>query len=399
MSRLASADRRRAVGAGAPQPRPRRGARAQGTGGGARRSAPSASVSPAPPGAAVARGRGLHSGAEAELTLRAAPRGQGRYLVVYEALEGGGEGRERVVRCEAAAVASTTLSTALAGEAGEAVQTVEHLLSALEACGVADARLELRGGREVPLLDGSAAPWVEVVRQAQMGVFAAAGGDQGEGQAAGDQQRPRARRLVRPVNVHEGDAFVVAVPAQIDGARLSYGVDFPHLPAIGEQWFSLALQPGTAEAAAEYEAQVAPARTFTDEATVDALREAGLIAGGSLDNALVASRDGGWLNPDKVSDVQSVRVAGRGVRAPLSMYLFTHLLTRCTLPCVHRCVSRTQSRRGTSCWISSATWRSPLRGACWVCHAGRTSLHTRPATACIASSPHSSLRRARMNSS
>ena len=250
-----------------------------------------AAAAAATEGAVSRSGVGLHTGVEAEITIRAAAAGEGRYFAIID-----DDGTERGrVPCAARAVGDTRLSTALAAPApggGEdaplVVQTCEHLLSALEACGIVDVRLELRGGREVPLLDGSASPWVDALREAGMGYFGGAGA-----------LPAKTLRLTRPVSVYEGDAFVVAMPTEGRNSRLSYGVDFPHLPAIGEQWHSLEYT-FDADTAQRYADGVAPARTFTDAATVDALRAAGLIAGGSLENAMVASPDGGWLNPELV---------------------------------------------------------------------------------------------------
>ncbi|MEO1001769.1 MAG: UDP-3-O-acyl-N-acetylglucosamine deacetylase [Cyanobacteria bacterium J06638_7] len=167
-------------------------------------------------------------------------------------------------------VCETTLCTALR-VCGRRLATVEHLLAALAGTGV--SRVEIRAeGPEVPLLDGSALPWVEAIA------------------SAGLQPLPSpAHRpvLQRPVTVHGGGGFVTALPA----AQLHLGaaIEFTE-PAIGRQVFSLALTP------AAFVAQIAPARTFGLRSQVEQLRAAGLIRGGALDNALVC--DGPrWLNP------------------------------------------------------------------------------------------------------
>ena len=167
-------------------------------------------------------------------------------------------------------VSQTQLSTQL-GPPGQQVRTVEHLLASLWAAGVDNARIEI-DGPEVPLLDGSAQFWIEAIQ--------AAGTVEQEG------LRPQAK-LSESVVVHDGDAYVVAVPAA--QLRFSYGIDFP-VAAIGNQWHSWS------PAVEDFSGQVAPARTFAMAHQIDGLRSQGLIKGGSLENALVCTQEG-WLNP------------------------------------------------------------------------------------------------------
>jgi UDP-3-O-[3-hydroxymyristoyl] N-acetylglucosamine deacetylase len=168
------------------------------------------------------------------------------------------------------AVHQTQLSTELRqGSAG--VRTVEHLLAALSGLGIDNARIEL-DAPEVPLLDGSAQPWVTAI--------AAAG--------SVPQNAPiRAWSLASPIWVREGDAFVAALPAA--ALRLTYGIDF-EVPAIGNQWHSWS------PAVESFASAIAPARTFGLLSQIETLRANGLIQGGSLENALVCGADG-WLNP------------------------------------------------------------------------------------------------------
>jgi UDP-3-O-[3-hydroxymyristoyl] N-acetylglucosamine deacetylase len=148
---------------------------------------------------------------------------------------------------------------------------VEHLLAALAGMGVDNARIEIDGA-EVPLLDGSAREWVEAI--AQSGLVA--------------QSDPRPVHMLKePIWVHQGDAFVAAMPAP--ALRFTYGIDFD-LPAIGNQWYSWTpAQESFAEA-------IAPARTFGLAHQIEQLQQNGLIKGGSLENALVCGTEG-WLNP------------------------------------------------------------------------------------------------------
>lgn len=209
-------------------------------------------------------GVGLHSGTTVTVRVLPAPAGRGRYFARVD-LPGAPEIAARVD-----SVSQTVLSTEL-GHGTAKVRTVEHLLAALAALGIDNARIEI-DGIEVPLLDGSAKEWAEAIGQA--------------GIVAQPAQAP-AYTLTEPVWIYSGDAFVAALPAP--QLRFTYGIDFD-LPAIGNQWFSWAPQ------LADFALEVAPARTFGLAHQIESLRQQGLIRGGSLDNALVCDGNG-WLNP------------------------------------------------------------------------------------------------------
>jgi UDP-3-O-[3-hydroxymyristoyl] N-acetylglucosamine deacetylase len=99
--------------------------------------------------------------------------------------------------------------------------------------------------------------------------------------------------IEEPIWVHQGDAFVCAIPAT--ETRFSYGIDF-ELASIGNQWHSWLLGKTVAETAASFATDIAPARTFGLLNQIEHLQKSGLIKGGSLENALICS-DRGWLNP------------------------------------------------------------------------------------------------------
>ena len=245
-------------------------------------------------------GVGLHSGILTKVRVLPAAAGEGRYFVRVD-LPG-----SPVIPARVDAVSQTTLSTELRTHIKRdqeaiapvptgrdaCVRTVEHLLAALACSGVDDARIEI-DGPEVPLLDGSARLWVEAIRE--VGVVAQADGEQGRGgvgESLSLDSPPHSLTLSpfvleKPVSVYQGDAFVAALPAPT--TRFTYGIDFD-LPAIGNQWHSWT--PGQ-ESFAD---AIAPARTFGLAHQIDQLRQAGLIKGGSLENALVCG-DQGWLNP------------------------------------------------------------------------------------------------------
>ncbi|MBD2629446.1 UDP-3-O-acyl-N-acetylglucosamine deacetylase [Trichormus variabilis] len=186
-----------------------------------------------------------------------------------------------IIPAQVAAVSQTQLSTQL-GEGDVSVRTVEHLLAALAAMGVDNARIEI-DGPEVPLLDGSAQIWVQSI--AAVGLVS---------QPVSDTQAPIT--IQEPIWVYHGDAFVCALPAQ--ETRFTYGIDF-ELPAIGNQWYSYSLisnLENIENTENTFITEIAPARTFGLLHQIEHLQQSGLIKGGSLDNALVCGSEG-WLNP------------------------------------------------------------------------------------------------------
>jgi len=213
-------------------------------------------------------GIGLHSGEQTRVRVLPAAVGEGRYFVRID-LPG-----EPIIPATIEAVCQTALSTELANAAGDRIRTVEHLLGALAGMGADNARIEV-DGPEVPLLDGSAGVWVEAI--ARTGLIP---------QESNEDQIP-SFVLTEPIWVHHGDAFVVALPSA--QTRFSYGIDFEE-EAIGNQWYSWSPEVES------FATAIAPARTFGLARQVEQLRQAGLIKGGTLDNALVCDRSG-WLNP------------------------------------------------------------------------------------------------------
>lgn len=212
-------------------------------------------------------GVGLHTGELTKVTLKPASVGKGRYFVRVDLPE------TPIIPAKVENVRQTTLSTELAVDRAT-VRTVEHLLAALGGMGVDDVRIEVEGP-EIPLLDGSAWPWVEAI--AQVGIR--------EGSGIGSPEPAIA--VDSPQWIRDSDAFVAALPSP--ELRFSYGIDFD-VDAIGNQWHSWSPARGN------FATAIAPARTFGLAHQVDQLRRLGLIEGGSLDNALVCSHEG-WINP------------------------------------------------------------------------------------------------------
>ncbi|MDP6073862.1 MAG: UDP-3-O-acyl-N-acetylglucosamine deacetylase [Myxococcota bacterium] len=211
-------------------------------------------------------GIGLHSGAPVQLTLLPARADTGIVIVRSDG------GRSVEIPAHAKFIASSQLATTL-GRGADTVRTVEHLLAALHGLGVDNARVVIEGP-ELPVMDGSAASFVYLVRSA--GLFA-------------QPERRRGLRLRRPVEVRLGERWIRAEPAR--EFRISYAIDFEH-PAIGRQCLEI-----VGRNPAHFEREVAGARTFGFLRQVKTLWDAGLAKGGSLDNTLVLD-DEGVINPE-----------------------------------------------------------------------------------------------------
>ncbi len=204
-----------------------------------------------------ATGVGLHTGDKVLLTLRPAAANTG---IVFRRID-----LDTPVEIEARAenVGDTSLSTTL--EKGDVrVSTVEHLLSAFAGLGVDNAYVDV-SAPEVPIMDGSAAPFVFLI------------------QSAGIVEQNVAKRFVRilrPIEVSDGDKKAALTP--FDGFKMSFGIDFDH-PAFIDR-------PKTAVidfSSTSFVREVSRARTFGFLNEIEMLRENNLALGGSLDNAVV----------------------------------------------------------------------------------------------------------------
>ena len=208
-------------------------------------------------------GVGLHSGAPVTLRILPAPTGTG---IVFRRIDLDGFEVEAVSRN----VARVSYATSLMKK-GVLISTTEHLLSALVGMGIDNAIVEL-DNLELPILDGSALPFVELIRRAGIR----------------RQRRPRTYiRIVRTLELTEGRKFIGIYPS--DRYSVSYAINFPH-PLIGHESRTLELTNG------QYVSTIAPARTFGFLHEAEAMRQQGLIRGASKENALVLTRDG-LINP------------------------------------------------------------------------------------------------------
>ena len=204
-------------------------------------------------------GIGLHSGREVTLRLRPAPAHHG---IRFRRLDL--DGLE--VPAIAARVAGIDYATGLAQDAAS-VDTVEHLLAALVGLGIDNVTVELSQA-EVPIMDGSAAPFVYLVHEAGVRRLKA---------------RRRFLRVARPIALSRGDKSIALYPA--DDFRVTYSISFDH-PLLRHQTRT---QCVTEESFVE---EIAPARTFGFLREVEQLRQRGLALGGSLDNAVVLGETG-----------------------------------------------------------------------------------------------------------
>lgn len=204
-----------------------------------------------------ATGVGLHSGEKVLLTLHPAPVNTG---IVFRRTD-----LDPVVEVKATYenVCDTMLCTSLQHN-GVKVATVEHLMSALAGLGIDNAYIDVNAP-EIPIMDGSAAPFVFLIQSAGIREQSA---------------KKRYIRILKPVRVEDEDKFVQFLPHE--GYRISFTIDFDHpvfnsKPQMAEFDFS----------ATSYIKQVSRARTFGFLSDYEKLRKVGLVNGGSLDNAIV----------------------------------------------------------------------------------------------------------------
>jgi UDP-3-O-[3-hydroxymyristoyl] N-acetylglucosamine deacetylase len=214
------------------------------------------------------KGIGLHSGAPVVLRLLPAPAGSG---IVFR--------RTDLDNFEIAAngqnVARVSYATSLMRQ-GVLISTTEHLLSALIGMGIDNVIVEL-DNLELPILDGSALPYVEAFRSAGIRV---------------QRRRRRYLRILKKLEVREGDKFIGVYPG--DGYEIAYAIDFPS--PIGKQHFTVDLASGA------YGSEIAAARTFGYREDEQKLRNMGLIRGASEANAIILTRKAVQNGPLRFGD-------------------------------------------------------------------------------------------------
>ncbi len=204
-------------------------------------------------------GVGLHSGAPVFMRILPAPPATG---IVFRRTDLDGFQIEAISRN----VARVSYATSLMKK-GVLISTTEHLLSAFIGLGIDNAIVEL-DNLELPILDGSALPFIELIQQ--VGIR--------------KQRRPRKYlKILREVEMREGNKFISVYPA--DSFSVSYSINFPH-PLIGKETLQVELVNGS------YLRHIAAARTFGSREEEKAMRNMGLIRGASRDNCIVLTRDG-----------------------------------------------------------------------------------------------------------
>ncbi len=204
-------------------------------------------------------GIGLHSGVPVSMRLVPAAAGTG---IVFHRVDLDGFD----IQAHSRNVARVSYATSLMRK-GVLISTTEHLLSAFVGMGIDNAIVEL-DNLELPILDGSALPFVELI------------------QKAGIRRQRRQRKylkILRRLEMRETNKCISVQPA--NSYYVSYSINFPH-PLIGKETFQLELSNGN------YLRQIAAARTFGSRADEQTMRNMGLIRGASRDNCIVLTRDG-----------------------------------------------------------------------------------------------------------
>jgi len=220
--------------------------------------------------AAVAlTGAGVHSGDEVKIVLHPAEVNHG-IAFLRTGLPGG---HERLIDARHLAVTATELCTVIGDRDSGAVATIEHLMAALTGLGIDNVLVEI-DGPEVPILDGSSAPFIDAIDQVGLVAQTAA---------------RRYLKVLKPVRVTQGKAFAELVPNE-RAFRLDVEIDFP-TPVIGRQRKTIDLSPSV------FRKDISRARTFGFMRDVEKLWSAGFALGASLENT-VAIGDDGIMNPE-----------------------------------------------------------------------------------------------------
>lgn len=207
-------------------------------------------------------GRGLHSGNNVSMRVRPAPAGTGiRFLRMDVRTD------QREVVAHWRNVVASELCTVISNEHGVTVRTVEHVLAALRGCEIDNAVIELNGP-EVPIMDGSAAPFVTRLRR------------------VGTVRQTSTRQVLvinKPVVVADGDRYALLLPDP--QPRVTVEINFPN-PVIGRQRYSTTMESEV------FVREIAAARTFGFAKDVQAMRARGLAGGGSLSSAILVDEYG-----------------------------------------------------------------------------------------------------------
>ncbi len=218
-------------------------------------------------GPVIFAGVGVHTGAHVRVAVRPAAIDAGVTFIRTDIKDS-----DNAIRVSADAVRQTRLGTVIANEAGASVSTIEHLMAAMSALAIDNAIVEL-DGPEVPILDGSAQMFIQVLDQ------------------AGRRRQEAARSFIEvlePIEVVDGDKTAALLPC--DGFEMAFEIQFDSAP-IGRQRVDLEITEQS------FREELADCRTFGFLKDVEALRAAGLARGASMENAVVLDGDR-VLNPE-----------------------------------------------------------------------------------------------------
>ena len=215
---------------------------------------------------AICAGVGVHTGQRVRLAIRPAPTGTGIVFVRTDITD-----RDNRIVVSGDAVVDARLNTMIENAAGVQLSTIEHLMAAFCALGVSNVIVEV-DGPELPILDGSALPFVQLLDRAGFR----------------RQEAPvRYIEILEPIHVTDGDKHAALYPC--DRYEMRFEIDFDN-PVIGNQVVDFVVDEQT------FRDEIMAARTFGFAHEVEALRQAGLARGGSLENAVVIDGDD-ILNP------------------------------------------------------------------------------------------------------
>jgi len=214
-------------------------------------------------------GIGVHSGDEVKMILHPAEANHG-IAFLRTGLQGG---LDRLIDARHLAVTATELCTVIGDRESGAVATIEHLMAALTGLGIDNVLVEI-DGPEVPILDGSSAPFIDAIDQ--VGIVT-------------QSATRRYLKVLKPVRVTQGKAFAELFPNE-RAFRLDVEIDFP-TPVIGRQRKAVDLSPSV------FRREISRARTFGFMRDVEKLWTAGFALGASLENT-VAIGDDGIMNPE-----------------------------------------------------------------------------------------------------
>jgi UDP-3-O-[3-hydroxymyristoyl] N-acetylglucosamine deacetylase len=257
-----------------------------------------------------AEGVGLHTGVYGQIRLLPAPADTG---IVFRR----SDLDNFLIEAQGQNVARVSYATSLMKQ-GVLLSTTEHLLAAIYSCGVDNVFIDINS-IEVPILDGSAEPFMQMLEEAGIRKL---------------RRKRKFLKVLKPLEVTEGDRRIGIYPA--DEFRVRCYVDFAH-PLIGQQEVEMVVGPVT------FRNLLARARTFCFERDIDPLRSMGLIRGGTLENAIVLTSDGVMNGPLRFPDefgrhkaldlIGDLALAGLPLLARVEAHkaghaLHTHLVSR-----------------------------------------------------------------------